>query len=255
MFQSTTSSLLGTIALGTLQFKAMPATVFTAEIEQKLMEIWADLLYSLDKHMVTRLDKEQKALDALNEYAKTIGHPRMFVLREIGDKIDTLRKKGRAMYDQFRKMTSTGSEVVDVEAACQAWESFDVYHRVFAAHPTWGVGKCQDTGKLSTVSPSSRQPTTSASAQQPQMAASSADNVPVRTQSQTTVSDTDTTPWQRHPGGVGAGIIEPSTPITRHSPTVPMKTKGREKRCPELTVALSRGISSNGSMSLRLRRA
>lgn len=99
--------------------------------------------------MVTRLEKEQKAVEEINCYAAKIGHPKVFSVKEIGDYIDTLKKKkGRQMYDTHKQRTANSSEVVDVEAASAAWENFQVYHRVFAGHPTWGVGQCRDTANL-----------------------------------------------------------------------------------------------------------
>ena len=57
------------------------------------------------------------------------------------------------MYDLFRRQTSTGSEtgseVLDVAAACRSWENFETFHRVFGGHPSWGVEYCKAT--VSTV--------------------------------------------------------------------------------------------------------
>lgn len=132
----------------------MPASIFTGELEQKLLEIWSTMLRSTDKKMVTRLEKEQKATEQINIYATEIGHHRTFSVKEVSNKIDTLKKRGRQVYDQHKKKTCTGSEVVDLEAASSSWESFAVFHRVFGDHPTWGVGQCRDTASLSSTASS-----------------------------------------------------------------------------------------------------
>ena len=64
--------------------------------------------------MVTRNDNEQKAL---NSYASEIGVERVFTQKGLGNKIDSLKKKGRAIYDQFQKLTGTESEVLDMAGA------------------------------------------------------------------------------------------------------------------------------------------
>ena len=79
----------------------------------------------------------------------------------MSNEIDTMKKRGRLVYDQHRKKTSTGSEVVDIEGASCSWENFSVFHRVFGEHPTWVVGQCRDTASLSSAASSN--PTPSAS--------------------------------------------------------------------------------------------
>ena len=53
--------------------------------------------------MVTRLEKEKSAMSALNKYSREIGHERQFTAKEISNKMDSLKKKGRQVYDQFRR--------------------------------------------------------------------------------------------------------------------------------------------------------
>ena len=86
--------------------------------------------------MVKRLEKEKSAMNAVNKYSREISQERQFTAKKISNIIDSLKKKGRQVYDQFHQQTSTGSEVLDVAAACRSWESFETFHHVFGGHPS-----------------------------------------------------------------------------------------------------------------------
>ena len=53
--------------------------------------------------MVTRLEKEKLAMSTVNRYSREIDQERQFTAKEISNKIDSLKKKGRQVYDQFRR--------------------------------------------------------------------------------------------------------------------------------------------------------
>ena len=53
--------------------------------------------------MVTRLEKEKLAMSAVNKYSRDIDHERQFTAKETSNRIDSLKKKGRQVYDHFRR--------------------------------------------------------------------------------------------------------------------------------------------------------
>ena len=70
----------------------MPAR-FDTNSEHLFIEIWADLMSSMDKTMTTRAAKETKATQLLNDRQKE----RIFTVQEVHNKIDNLKKKGREL--------------------------------------------------------------------------------------------------------------------------------------------------------------
>ena len=81
----------------------MPLAIFSLELEQKLVEVWAELLHHTDKEMVTRLEKEKSAMSTGHKYSREIDHERQYTAKEISNKIYSLKKKGRQVYDQVRR--------------------------------------------------------------------------------------------------------------------------------------------------------
>ena len=70
--------------------------------------------------MMTRAEKEAEATTRLNAYSTEIGSTVVFTKDQVSNKIDSLKKKGKALYDRFKRETSSGSAVLDIEGACQA---------------------------------------------------------------------------------------------------------------------------------------
>ena len=53
--------------------------------------------------MVTRLEKEKSAMSTGHKYSREIDHERQYTAKEISNKIYSLKKKGRQVYDQVRR--------------------------------------------------------------------------------------------------------------------------------------------------------
>ena len=76
-----------------------------------------------------------------------LGRSKRFEEKEIHNKINTLKKKGRELYQKHRLPTATGSSLdankFDLTEAHRAWKNFETYHALFFTNPQWGPGKCQ----------------------------------------------------------------------------------------------------------------
>ena len=73
-------------------------------IRAEVAEVWAELLHHTDKIKWSRgWKKKNSAMNAVNKYSRKIGHERQFTAKEISNKINSLKKKGRQVYEQFRR--------------------------------------------------------------------------------------------------------------------------------------------------------
>ena len=124
--------------------------VWGSDEEKKLIEIWAELLQKTNGKMVTRKKKEALATAQLNDYvSKTLEKPVIFLEKEVRNKIDSMLKKGKQIYQTKRK---TGQAVdadneieLDMEAAEGAWPNFKTFYIHFKDHPSLGPGSVEDS--------------------------------------------------------------------------------------------------------------
>ena len=70
---------------------------------------------------------------------------------EVRNKIDSMIKKAKSIYSQYRVPGETGREmtdedtIVDEEAASLVWPNFNVFYTRFKHHPSLGPGSADDT--------------------------------------------------------------------------------------------------------------
>ena len=152
-------------------------TVFSDDMELKFIEVWRRIISSSQGAMKTLADKVEEALEMLNGNAEEIGHENLGE-KQVKNKIDSIKRKAKAVYRQVRVKTTTGSNVEDdydlevcyvaaqidtfnqegaghscnlthtltcfsftfffLQAAYKAWGNFQAYHRLFFANPSFG---------------------------------------------------------------------------------------------------------------------
>ena len=122
-----------------------PRAKWDLEIERKLIDIWADIL-----KLITRKKKEAVASTRLNVYvSKELSRDDQYTEKAVCNKIDTIMKKGKAMYVNYQKKGETGKEYTqddaafDLEAAEAAWPNFKTFLERFKDHPALGPGSEQ----------------------------------------------------------------------------------------------------------------
>ena len=131
-----------------------------SEVERKLIDIWADILEELDGKMMTRKKKEAIATTRLNAYvSEELSRPEQYTEKEVCNKVDTIMKKGKAMYVTHQKKGETGRECtqddvdLDIEAAEATWPNFKTFFGRFKNHPALGPGAVEDSGATPSVEP------------------------------------------------------------------------------------------------------
>ena len=122
-------------------------------VEQKLIEIWADVLERFGSIVVTKKAKARKAAELLNEYTTTEGTNVQFTPEEVVAKVDNMSAKAKRFCSQFQRPKETGRATddddlsIDVEAAAMAWPNFKTFFDVFKTHPTLGSGIADDASE------------------------------------------------------------------------------------------------------------
>ena len=131
-----------------------------SEVERKLIDIWADILEELDGKMMTRKKKEAIATTRLNAYvSEELSRPEQYTEKEVCNKVDTIMKKGKAMYVTHQKKGETGRECtqddvdLDMEASEATWPNFKTFFGRFKNHPALGPGAVEDSGATPSVEP------------------------------------------------------------------------------------------------------
>ena len=122
----------------------MPRQVFSDDLEEKLIALWAE--YQTKKSgIMKRTKKEKEIADKLNLYAKEIGEDMEFSHSITHNKIDNLKSKAKEHYKKFRRATATGSavdstsdEAFDLEKAYNMWANFRTWHCLFRDVPGFG---------------------------------------------------------------------------------------------------------------------
>ena len=89
----------------------MPRQVFSDDLEEKLIALWAEYQTKKSGIMMKRTKKEKEIADKLNLYAKEIGEDMEFSHSIVHNKIDNLKSKAKEHYKKFRRATATGSAV------------------------------------------------------------------------------------------------------------------------------------------------
>ena len=109
----------------------MPRQVFSDDLEEKLIALWAEYQTKKSGIMMKRTKKEKEIADKLNLYAKEIGEDIEFSHSIVHNKIDNLKSKAKEHYKKFRRATATGSavdstsdEAFDLEKAYNMWANF-----------------------------------------------------------------------------------------------------------------------------------
>ena len=122
-------------------------------VEKKLIDIWADILEELDRKLMKRKKKEAIPTTRLNAYiSEELSRPEQYTEKEVCNKANTIRKKGKAMYVTHQKKGETGRECtqvdvdLDMEAAEPTWPNFKTFFGRFKNHPALGQGAVEDSG-------------------------------------------------------------------------------------------------------------
>lgn len=130
---------------------------WTADVERKLIDIWADILEEMDGKMMTRKKKESIATVRLNAYVtQELDSDQQYTEKSVCNKIDSLMKKGKAVYVNYQKKGETGKEFtqdeaeLDLEAAEMAWPNFSTFYNRFKDHPSLGPGSVEDSAVVPT---------------------------------------------------------------------------------------------------------
>ena len=129
-------------------------------MEQKRIDIWADILEELDGKLMTRKKKEAITTTRLNVYiSNELNRSEQYMEKEVCNKVDTIMKKGKAMYVTHQKKGETGREStkddvdLDMEAAEATWPNFKMFFGQFKNHPALGPGAVEDSGVSLSVEP------------------------------------------------------------------------------------------------------
>ena len=101
---------------------------WTADVERKLIDIWVDILEERNRKMMTWKKKESIATIRLNPYiSQELNSSEQVTEKAVCKKIDSMMKKGKAMYINDQKRGETGKEYteddaeLDLEAAETPW--------------------------------------------------------------------------------------------------------------------------------------
>ena len=136
------------MASGSKQVRAK----WTADIERRLIDIWADIIEEFGGKMITRKKKEAIATTRLNAYlSEELGRTELYSEKAVCNKIDTVMKKGKGMYVTYQKKGETGREYteedaeLDIEAAEICWPNFKTFYARFKDHPSLGPGAVEDS--------------------------------------------------------------------------------------------------------------
>ena len=116
------------------------------------------MLSEYDGKMLTRKKKEAIPAGRLNRFiSEELNRAEKYIEKEICNKIDSMMKKGKAMYVNYQKKGETGKENnvddadLDREAAEVAWPNFKTYYDRFLHHPALRSGSLQDSTITPTV--------------------------------------------------------------------------------------------------------
>lgn len=92
----------------------MPRQLFSDEVENRLIELWAEYQRNKSGTMVKRGHKEKEIADKLNSYARELGaEDSDYTALMIHNKIDNLKSKAKEIYRRNRRATSTGNAADD----------------------------------------------------------------------------------------------------------------------------------------------
>ena len=123
-----------------------------SEVKKKLIDIWAGILEEFNNKLITRKKKEAIATTHLNVYVfEELSRDDQYTEKAVCNKIDTITKKGKAMYVNYQKKGETGKEYTqddaafDLEAAEAAWPNFKTFFERFKVHPALGPGSVEDS--------------------------------------------------------------------------------------------------------------
>ena len=127
----------------------MPRVVFSAEVEQRLIELWGKYQREKSGTMMKRAVAEKRIADELNLYAKQLSggdQEMIYTAAIVHNKIDNLKTKARDQYKKYRKKTATGSPAgdasedssYDLGTAFATWTNFKSWHRIFKTVPGYG---------------------------------------------------------------------------------------------------------------------
>ena len=86
-----------------LFFVTMPRQVFSDDLEEKLIALWAEYQTKKSGIMMKRTKKEKEIADKLNLYAKEIGEDMEFSHSIIHNKIDNLKSKGERALQEIQE--------------------------------------------------------------------------------------------------------------------------------------------------------
>ena len=104
-------------------------------MELKFIEVWHRIISSSQGAMKTLADKVEEALEMLNGYAEEIGHENLSE-KQVKNKIDSIKRKAKAVYSQVRVKTTTGSNIeddYDLEV-CYVAAQIDTFNQEGAGH-------------------------------------------------------------------------------------------------------------------------
>ncbi|XP_062504998.1 uncharacterized protein LOC134181747 [Corticium candelabrum] len=127
--------------------------IWSPNAEAKLIELWADVLGKYDGKMMTKKSKEKIVTQQLNDYCDQVSLQH-FSESEVRNRIDSIVKKAKGIYAQYRLPKETGRETddadiaLDEEAAKLAWPNFAVFIAHFRNHPSLGPGSVDDASLL-----------------------------------------------------------------------------------------------------------
>ena len=92
---------------------------WTADIERRLIDIWANIIEEFGGKMITEKKKETIATTWLNAYlSEELGRTDLYSekAQTICNKIDMVMKKGKTMYVTYQKKGETGREYTEEDA-------------------------------------------------------------------------------------------------------------------------------------------
>ena len=114
------------------------------EVEQKHIDILADILEELDGKMMTKKKKEAIVTTHLNVYVSNeLNRSEHYTEKEVCNKVDTIMKKRKAMYVTHQKKGETSRECTqddvdfDMEAGEATWPNFITFFGQFKNIQHW----------------------------------------------------------------------------------------------------------------------
>ena len=136
------------MASGSTQIRAK----WTADIERRLIDIWADIIQEFGGKMIMRKKKEAIATTRLNAYlSEELGRMDLYSEKAVCNKIAMIMKKGKGMYVTYQKKGEMGREYIegdaelDIEAAKISWPNFKTVYARFKDHPCLGPRAVEDS--------------------------------------------------------------------------------------------------------------